>query len=186
MSKSLTLVLDSSLSSNVAWFDEQRTGESSVDEIRLRQKSGQLDVVVPGESVLLLSAPLPGKNRQRLIQAMPYAVEDQLTRDVDAHQFFLGKRLSNGEHQVAAVTLDTVKRWEQWLSTQRLEARRVLPDSVCIPTEPNKRTLVIDGQRVLSNTDQGLGYVVSIDEASVVCSMEPESEVLLYLSLIHI
>ena len=54
-------------------------------------------VVVPARDVLLISAQLPKMNRSRLLQALPFALEEQLIDDVEDLHFAAGVEQANGE-----------------------------------------------------------------------------------------
>lgn len=79
--------------------------------------------LVPAEDVLLVHANLPKLNRSRLIQAIPYALEEQLTDDVDALHFAAAEHQEENQLPVAIVARDKMTNW-----LTQLAAWRVRPD----------------------------------------------------------
>ncbi len=62
-----------------------------------REAAGcRVTVLVPATSVLLTHVSLPVKNRQRLLQAIPFALEEQLASDIDMQHFVLGQQGHDG------------------------------------------------------------------------------------------
>src|SRR5690348_9570489 len=63
----------------------------------------EITVVVPAEEVLLTSAVLPKLSRARLQQALPFAIEDQLTSDIETLHFVPGATQPDGVTPIAVV-----------------------------------------------------------------------------------
>ncbi|MBK9131951.1 MAG: hypothetical protein IPM20_10020 [Gammaproteobacteria bacterium] len=62
-----------------------------------RQCAGcRVVVLVPGEDVTLARAVIPARNRQRVLAALPYVLEDRLIPDVETLHFAPGMRESGG------------------------------------------------------------------------------------------
>ena len=58
-------------------------------------------VLMPGTDCLLTSVRIPGRNRKKILQAVPYALEEQLSDDVEKLHFAVGAELGDGSRQVA-------------------------------------------------------------------------------------
>ena len=54
-----------------------------------------ITIIVPGEDVLFLTAEVPGKNIQRIQQAVPYVLEDSVIDYVDELHFAIKKSSSD-------------------------------------------------------------------------------------------
>ncbi len=178
MSKTLTIYLTTEQQGRqYCWFDGQHNSSTDASELpRLASGYAHVDIVVPGEDVLLLSADLPGRNRARMIQAMPYAVEDQLAEDVDRYHFALGQKLDGSRYQIAAINRDVMQRWMKQLETLGIAARKIVPDMLCLPLAEGHMTIALDGDRAMVRTSPADGYVISSDEVAVVCGMEPDEK----------
>ena len=62
--------------------DAAALAEAALDRINI--------VIVPSEDVLVTTVTLPKMNRSRLLQAIPYALEEQVIEDVDTMHFAAG------------------------------------------------------------------------------------------------
>lgn len=78
---------------------------------------GRVVFVAPGEEVLLTTANIPSKQYRQIVQAVPYAIEEQLAMDVEDCFFSLGSRNVNDQIQVAVVERSRMIGW-----LDRLEA----------------------------------------------------------------
>ena len=72
---------------------------------------GRAVFVAPGEDVLLTIANIPSKQHRQIVQAVPYAIEEQLAMDVEDCFFSLGSRNVNDEIQVAVVERSRIRGW---------------------------------------------------------------------------
>ena len=68
--------------------------QGSLEQAALEAAGCRVIVLVPGVDVVLTSAVVPSRNRQRIMSAIPYMLEDQLAEDVDSLHFAIGRRLA--------------------------------------------------------------------------------------------
>lgn len=122
-------------------------------------------LLAPTEEVLLTEAALPGRNRQRLLQALPYALEEQLIDDVDQMHFVLGPSLGEGRYSTAVVHRG---RLEQWLSLTQvggIHLDAVIPDVLALPLAEGAWTVFLEAGRVLVRTGPYGGFAATPDTA---------------------
>lgn len=183
MSKLLNIYLHvTDHSETLSWFDAQQSGQDDLPSLRQRARQySAIDVIVPGEPVVLLDASLPGTHQARLRQAMPFAVEDQLAEEIDHYHFSLGERIDSSHHQVAATTRSRMSDWQDQISDLDLPIRLVQPDMLCLPEPDQSISMAIEGKRVLVRSSRTRGFVMGLDEALIVCAMQAaHPEVQLY------
>ena len=65
----------------------------------------------PLSEVRLSSFEIAARDAQKILQAAPYALEDQLAEDVDTLHFAIGARDSTGRIPVAVVSRNTIDQW---------------------------------------------------------------------------
>jgi general secretion pathway protein L len=90
-------------------------------------------VLVPGIDCLLTQATIPGRNRQKLLRAVPYALEEQLIEDVENLHFSLGPALPGGGYPVVVIA---TRRMDAILGACRsagLDVYQVIPDILAVP-----------------------------------------------------
>jgi general secretion pathway protein L len=101
-------------------------------------------VLAPGSEVMLAEPVLPVKSGARLLQVLPFALEEQLACDVDAMHFAVGKRSNRPGTPVAAVTLENIQRWTAALTAAGIDADAIYPESTLLPVTPGMHTVVLD------------------------------------------
>ena len=92
-------------------------------------RSGKVVALAPATQILLAEPVLPPGSGVKLARAVPFALEEQLTEDVDQLSFAIGRRRSGGSTPVAAVSRTVL---QDWLS--RLERRRARAAGACTRT----------------------------------------------------
>ena len=110
-----------------------------------------ITVVLPGEDVLFLTAEVPGKNIQRVKQAVPYALEDEVIDDVDNLYFSIQKKnvnVSDNHYNVSVINklyLESV--------IQQLESKNIFSDSMIADyfLLGDETSLFFDGDRTTKN-----------------------------------
>ena len=87
--------------------------ETALSELAALASGCRVIVMVPTTELSLMSAAVPSRNRQRILSAVPYILEDQLASDVEQLHFVIGVPDANG--QVATVW-SSISRWRSGLS----------------------------------------------------------------------
>ncbi|VAX11511.1 hypothetical protein MNBD_GAMMA25-1012 [hydrothermal vent metagenome] len=118
-------------------------------------------VYVPGQDVLLTQIRLPDNRRKQLINALPYALEDELIDDVEGLHCVLGSRIEPGRYNVAVISHDKMRNWTESLQHAGIRVQRLVPDSLLpsykadswsVFSEPNS-------EQILVRTDLEQGFV---------------------------
>ena len=112
-------------------------------------------VLVPGAEVSLYEARVPGRNRQRVLRAIPFALEEQLADDVEMLHFALGDSLGADRYPVAVVERQRMDAWLAQLREAGISAHQWVPDTLALP-----RT---DGWSLLPEAEEFLPYLKVID-----------------------
>lgn len=108
----------------------------------------RLRVCVPGSTIMLMHATIPSHNNQKILQAIPFALEDRLAQDVDTLHFAIGTRDSHG-YPVAVVTRAHMQEWLDELSAAGLAPVEMLPDMQTLPVQEKTLVLALDDGQVL-------------------------------------
>ncbi len=120
----------------------------------------EIIVIVPAEDTLLTSVTLPKMNRSRLLQAIPYALEEQINDDVDSLHFVAGDYHA---HESLPVMVVSRARMEQWQAL--LQAWQIVPDKIIsaiftLPVVPDTWCVAVDAVAVV-RTGQYTGLPVT-------------------------
>lgn len=109
--------------------------------INEQQQSNDVIVQVPSEDVLLLSVNLPDMSRARLMQALPFALEEQIIGDLDEQHIVVVGDIIAGNVPVAVVTHHKMRLWLDQLNERGVQADCMLPASVALPAAPQMNLL---------------------------------------------
>lgn len=135
-------------------------------------------VIVPGEAVFVSAVALPGRRNRRQLQALPYAMEEQLVQDVDAYHFALGTALGGGRHLAAAVEHPTMSGWMATLKQAGIEPDKVVPATLALP-EPASAShgvIAIVGERALVRVGPERAYAADVADLDTLLALEQQLE----------
>jgi general secretion pathway protein L len=91
-------------------------------------------VLIPGTEVLLTQADIPSKQWQRIVQAVPYALEEQLVAEVENLHFAVGKRdPQSGLIAVAVIARARLVAYLQQLNAAGITPILLMPDILAVP-----------------------------------------------------
>jgi general secretion pathway protein L len=119
----------------------------------------------PGVDVLFTSATVPSRNRQRIMSAIPYMLEEQLANDVDELHFAIGRRDTEGRVNTAVVDRHRMDDWLNRLHEAGIEPDMVVAESLLVPLEPDSWTLLKDHAVTLVRTGRQSAF--SLDSANL-------------------
>jgi general secretion pathway protein L len=103
-------------------------------------------VIVPPQDVSLTRVNLPKMQRTRLLQALPYAIEEQLTDEIETLHFALGERDAAGTMLVAVVARSKMQSWVGLLQEWGIQANWMLPLTLAIPPKVDRWQVVVTQQ----------------------------------------
>jgi len=137
--------------------DLQAAADASVDK--------QVIALVPGTNVLRAFVDIPIRNQAKLLQAIPFAMEDQLAGDIDELHFAVGKRDENGRVPVAVVQRLKMEAWLEQILAVELDLIGVYSDGDALGDMPNTTILLVEAQRVTMR--DATGHVAATDLDSI-------------------
>ncbi len=108
----------------------------------------EIVVLVPTEDVLLTETRVAAKSRAQLMQALPFAVEDQLLAPVeDLH--FAATESAGDTVGVAVVSRATLSAWLDRLGANGIRPDVLLPESLALPLAPDHATALVENDRAV-------------------------------------
>jgi len=123
----------------------------------------EIVVLVPAEDVLLTEATLSARNRAQLMQALPYAVEEQLLGPLEGLHF-AASRGSGGALGVAVVAKATLRGWLARLAQAGIRPDVVLPESLALRTGAQQASLLVDGARAVARLAPWSAFACGVAE----------------------
>jgi general secretion pathway protein L len=137
-------------------------------------RTGRVVVLAPAAQILLAEPELPPGTGAKLARAVPFALEEQLTEDVDLLSFAIGRRRGNGGTPVAAVSRSVLQGWIAELSAAGLEPQAIYPDISLVPENPGQTVLWLEKERLAVRRPGALPFAVELSpvrEALVVAGV---------------
>src|SRR5271170_6508253 len=86
-------------------------------------RAAKVIVLAPASQILLAEPELPPGGGAKIARAVPFALEEQLTEDVDQLSFAIGKRRDNGATPVAVVSRSVLEGWIAGLRAAGLDTQ---------------------------------------------------------------
>lgn len=123
----------------------------SLDQAAPLASGRRLVVFVAAAEVRLARVKLPASRPAKLMQAVPFALEDQVADDIETLHFALGPRQTDGSHPVAIVAHTQISGWLSALRAQGLRPEWLVPESLALAVEADKSqwAALADAKQVL-------------------------------------
>lgn len=108
----------------------------------------RLAVVVPGVDVLSLDVEVPPLAGAKLLQAVPFAIEEQVADDIDTLHFAVGARSALGRAPVRVVAKSTFNDWLARLAAAGLNPHGVFDDASLLPASDSEAVALLEGNEL--------------------------------------
>lgn len=125
-------------------------------------RTARVVVLAPASAVLLAEPQLPPGSGVKLARAVPFALEEQLTEDVDQLYFAVGRRRENGGTPVAVVSRTLMQAWMGDLSAAGIEPVAVYVDLSLMPDNPGNTILWLENARLGVRRPGSLPFTVEL------------------------
>jgi general secretion pathway protein L len=150
------------------WVEINEDGRMAAASGDLAEIAGQVDghrviVLVPGAEVLLTSVVLPRGNRKRMLEAVPYALEESLAIEVEDQHFALGVAGKEAAQAVAVITRQRLAYWLDLLKNAGIEPAFMTPEVLAIPFQPARRSILLDGGLALVRSGAQAGFALEVE-----------------------
>jgi len=129
----------------------------------LLSDSDEVVGVISGDWVTSHIVELPAKTKKLFNAALPYALEESISEDVENMHFIVPNWKAGQPCQVLAVSKEKIKQWQSLANEHRLPVTKLVPDHALLPIHDGADcTVVLDGDFVFAKC-QG-DYGVGIDK----------------------
>lgn len=127
----------------------------------IAEPDGPATLLVPSESVLLLTVDLPLASRAKRVAALPFAIEDRIADPLDAVHIALGAEVAPQRYLVAVVRHALMRQWVEAAEAAGLGHAAMVPDALALPVPDASEWSAEAGDgRVLVRTGDGAGFAV--------------------------
>ena len=130
----------------------------------------QVIVLTPASDVLLARAAVPNVGRQRLAQAIPYALEDQLGSEVEDLHFALGRQADQAI-SVAVVARGKMDAWLEYVRDAGFQPDLLVPAVLALPYEEGTWTVLRDAGGAFCRSGVQAGFAADHDNLETLLSL---------------
>ena len=136
-------------------------------------------MLLPGVDVALLTAVLPAGNEAKLLPLVPYALEDQVSQDIELLHFALGPRNPlTGSTSVAVIERALLDQWLARTYELGLKPNAAFADSELVPAFPGQVTVVLVEDQLVLRSDDARTAVMPAEDPLLALEMflAPETD----------
>jgi len=149
-------------------FDEDGQNEAMVHSGSLKDVAEEVSacivtVFVPAEDVLLMTTNVPSRNRNDIVNAIPYALEDRLAEDIEGLHFAVGERSANEDIPVAVVADDKMSGWLQSLRDVGIEPAILTTELFGLATQTQHWSILLEDKKVLLRDGAQSGFAMDAE-----------------------
>lgn len=181
MAETLVLRLDPADTGTGTWIvvDEQgrRLGAPGAGAIAAAGPAAagrRVIVLAPAVDVLLTRVTLPVRGAAKVLRALPFALEEQIAEDIEALHFAAGRSDPDGSVTAAAVDREQLENWLSVLADAGLDAQVICSEAEGAPAAPNHLNWLLDTDRCIARSGDGLPVVIEIDSVEEALRYGPE------------
>lgn len=129
---------------NPSWATDAAIHYGAMDQLAEAAKERDVIVIVPAADVLLTTVNLPKMSRVRLMQALPFALEEQLIADVEDLHFAVGDYQTDGSLPVAVISKEKMQQWMQLLQEWQVQPTIMTTAALILPVSNNTWHIFVD------------------------------------------
>lgn len=155
----------------VSWalIDQQGKLSSTIesgdlDSISEQAKTHKAIVLLDAACLSIEAVHIPSNNRQRQLQAIPYALEDKLASDIENLHFALGRKQSEQGIPVIVVQRELLDSLLDQFRQAGISLQALLADTLALPITQNNNDndwcILIDHDQVLIKTGPSSGLYI--------------------------
>ncbi|TCO38947.1 type II secretion system protein GspL [Dokdonella fugitiva] len=126
-------------------------------------RADEIVVLVPAEEVLLTEVTLSARNRAQLMQALPFAVEEQLLAPVE-ELHFAAARPVEGKLGVAVVARAVLRGWLERLDAAGVRADALVPESLAVRAAGPQACVMLEEARAVTRLAPWSAFACSLAE----------------------
>ena len=150
----------------------------SPEEARHLADTHRTVVLLDSTAVHVNTVQLPIKNRQKLLRAIPFALEEQIADDVEDLHFVAGKPSQSGTVPVVAIRHETLKDIISRLHEAGIEPVAIIPDTLCLTASEKQWSILLHDNilKVQLGTLKSGEFDTSILSALITSNLEQHAD----------
>lgn len=131
------------------------------DRLIIAERGGPATMLVPTEQVRLLGVDLPLPSRAKRLEALPFAIEDQIAEPIESVHLALGAEIAPKRYLVGVVRHDVMAGWVDVAEEAGLGHAAMVPDALALrrPAE-GEWAVELGADRAIVRAGDGTGFAV--------------------------
>jgi general secretion pathway protein L len=169
MGGTLLLHYDPAKPDEATWSHVNNQGEltsrittGSLADAAVVAQQHRVVVLLDSSNVHLNHVQLPTSNRQKMLRAVPYALEEQLAEDIEDFHFVIGKTDPHYGTPVAGIRKDTIEGLLDTFNQAGISIDAIIPDAICSPAAPDQWSVLFHAGKALVQFQALIGSVIDI------------------------
>ena len=136
----------------------------------------EVSVIIPGEDVLLTQVTLPKLNRQRLLQAVPFALEETLIDDIQHLHFALGDYQADNTFPVAVIAKSKIEKWLNTLKENGIAPSKMIPATLAIPYHAGDFSIYVNDETCIVRNGKYHGFICDTNHLNTYLDLQPKAD----------
>jgi general secretion pathway protein L len=136
---------------------------TELENYRIPKSVEQVIGVARGETIACHSVRIPGKRKRHIESALPYALEDRLTEDVEDLHFKLLSWQADDLAYAAVVSRNQVSNWVDGFRNYGINLDAIIPEYLLLPQQPKGGITIAKTARETYSIRTGRYQGLSID-----------------------
>ena len=116
--------------------------------------------LLPGIYAPAVSAHIPARGRDKILRALPFALEESFASDPEALFFALPANLQGPRQQAVAVERSLLEKGLAALQEQGLKVQHIVPDYLALPWKPGQWTILADAGMLYVRHGAATGFTM--------------------------
>ncbi len=137
--------------------NEHQLGSGPVAALAPLAHGRQVILRIPGEHVVLTELELAIRQPSKLRKAIPYALEDQFSEDVE-NLHFAHRQDKQGKTHVAVINGKRLASWVEQLTSEGITPRHAITDTLALPWTKETWSILLEGNRATVRTGEAEGF----------------------------
>ncbi len=144
---------------------------SGMEQIAESCRGKRLVAFIATSDVHLSTHTIPVRNRQKILQAIPYTMEDDLIGDIQDFHFAIPARLPSNDVPTCAIARARLDAILAFLDEHRLHPQVIIAEVLLLPCAVDEWNIIIEEQESTVQTAQYTGFSIDTDNLETYLDM---------------
>jgi len=130
----------------------------SLDEISENAGSHRIVVLLNSQCLHINQVKLPTQNLQKMLKAIPYAIEEFIAGDIENFHFVIAKNKSSDLTSVVGIEKSTLQSINQVFQKANINVEKIIPDALCMAANETQWVCLnyLNNTYLQTNTQYGI------------------------------